>query len=512
MHPNTSLTKLFEAQVERTPDLVALVYGQVQWTYRALNARANQLARYFRRHGVALETRLAVCGERCPDLIAVLLGVAKAGGAYIPVEPTLPAARIASLLSTAGASLLIALERRPELELFSGEMIVIPEHEDLIAREDTLNLDVDKDPEGVWAVLFTSGTTGRPKGILMRAGGVANLVTGMGTQFPFQPGDTFMLHRSFTIVGSIWEYFGPLLYGMRGTILSGDDSRDPATIWTRLIEDKVTHIILSPTLGDAIIKYGERHRLQCQSLRFGVIGGEPVSKGTIAGWLRRFPSGRFYVCYGITETMYVAFFDTSMLLPEEDCVPVGSEFTRATIRILNENLECVADGSVGEICVSTQCLSRGYLNDPVMTAERYIADQWATIPGSRLYRTGDMGRRRADGAIELRGRCDRQVKIRGFRVELDEVEAVVRRVSKARNVAVLASTDPEGRQKLAAYLETDAAIVADDLRRDLRRQVPEHMIPSHFVAVTSIPVNVGGKLDRAALPKLQPAKSAAVSG
>jgi amino acid adenylation domain-containing protein len=505
MQSNASVSRLFEDQVKRTPDEVALVHGSVQWTYHALNARANQFGRYLRRHGVSPETRVAVCVERSFDLIAVLLGVAKAGGAYVPLEPTFPPARVADVLATAKASLLVTSHRRPELEIFEGEMIVIAEHEDRIRCEDTVDFDGGADPENVFAVLFTSGTTGTPKGILMRTAGVVSLITGMNTQFPFQQGDTFLLHRSFTIVGSIWEYFGPLLHGMRSTILSGDDSRDPTTIWKHLIEDKVTHIILSPTLGDAIIKHGERYALESNSLRFGVIGGEPVSKRTIAGWLRQFPSDKLFVCYGITETMYVAFFDTSLLDPNDERVPVGAQFIRATVRILNDAMECVDEGCVGEICVSSSCLSRGYLNDPRATAERFIANFWASAPGSRLYRTGDLGCWRLDGKLEVRGRCDRQAKIRGFRVELDEVEAVVRRISKARNVAVLAPSDADGRQQLIAYLETDTAIAADDLRRELRRVVPDHMVPSRFVPVALIPVNVGGKLDRAALaePPLQ---------
>ncbi|HEY2499105.1 MAG TPA: amino acid adenylation domain-containing protein [Candidatus Angelobacter sp.] len=505
MVSNASVTRLFEEQVAATPGQVALMHGDIQWTYHSLNARANQFARYLRRYGVAQETRVVACGERCPDLIAMLLGVLKAGGAYVPIEPTFPPGRITDIVASTRASVVVTWRRQEELGASIGEVIVVPEHEERIVQEDSSNLESEADPESIFAVLFTSGTTGKPKGILMRNGGVANLLTGMGTQFPFQQNDTFLLHRSFTIVGSIWEYFGTLLYGMRGTILSGDDSRDPATIWERLLKHRVTHIILSPTLGNAIIKYGERYGLHSHSLRFGVVGGEPASKRTIAGWLGRFPSGKFYNCYGITETMYLTFFDTSLLQPEEERVPAGSEFMKATVRILNEDLECVDEGSAGEVCISTACLSRGYLDDAPLTAQHYIPDAWAATSGSRLYRTGDLGCRRADGTLELKGRCDRQVKIRGFRVELDEVEAVVRRVARARNVAVLLSADSDGKQKLIAYLETDAAIAAEALRQELRSHIPEHMIPSHFVQVTSLPVNVGGKLDRAALaqPVLQ---------
>ena len=504
MHSNATVTRLFEEQVAKTHNQVALLHGDTQWTYGSLNARANQFARYLRRHGVSQESRVVVCGERCPDLIAMLLGVTKAGGAYVPIEPTFPSRRITDLVTTTRASVVVTWNRQHEFGASGGEVIVVPEHEERIDQEDRSNLDSEADPENIFAVLFTSGTTGNPKGILMRNGGVANLLTGMGAQFPFQQGDTFLLHRSFTIVGSIWEYFGTLLYGMRGTILSGDDSRDPATIWERLLKHRVTHIILSPTLGNAIIKHGERYGLHSDSLRFGVIGGEPASKRTIAGCLGRFPTGKFYNCYGITETMYLTFFDSSLLRPEEERVPAGSEFMKATIRILNEELECADQGSIGEVCVSTACLSRGYLDDAPLTDERYIADAWATTPGSRLYRTGDLGCRRTDGILELRGRCDRQVKIRGFRVELDEIEAVIRRVSKARNVAVLMSA-AGGKQKLVAYVETDAALSTEGLRQELRSHIPEHMIPSHFVPMTSLPVNVGGKLDRAALaePPLQ---------
>jgi amino acid adenylation domain-containing protein len=509
MHHRASVSALFEQQVQRTPDAVALRHGGVQLTYRALNARANQLGRYFRRRGVVPETRVVVCAERCLETVAVLLGIAKAGGAYVPVEPTFPAARIADILASAHAALLVTQGRQPGFEGFDGEILVPGERAGEIAREDTADFDAGSDPENLFAVLFTSGTTGAPKGILIRTSAVASLLTGMGSRFPFQHGDTFLLHRSFTIVGSIWEYFGPLLHGARSTILSGDDARDPATIWSQLIEQRVTHIVVSPTLADAITRHGERHGLESNGLRLAVIGGEPVSRRTTVGWRRRFPGAKVLICYGITETMYIAFFDTSLLEPHGERVPVGAPFQTGTVRIVNETMECVEDGGVGEICVSSPRLARGYLNAPRLTAERFVPNPWPSRPGEILYRTGDLGCWRPDGALDVIGRRDRQVKVKGFRVELDEVEALVRRVAHAANVAVVAFRDSNQRPKLIAYIETDASIAAEDLRRELRRMIPEYMVPSLFVPVPSIPLTAGGKIDRQALTEPPPVAAGA---
>ena len=501
MQSTELLSKLFEQQVAKFSGNVALMHGAEQITYGVLNARANQLGRYLRRRGVAPERRVIVCVERCFDSVALLLGIAKAGGAYVPVEPTFPPARMADILAGARASLLVTLRSQPELAAFHGEVVVVEENEEQIRREPSSNFDADVDLDNVFAVLFTSGTTSKPKGILMRTGGVVNLITGMGIQFPFQKGDTFLLHRSFTIVGSIWEYFGPLLAGARSTILSGDDSRDPAVIWKRMIEQRVTHIIVSPPLADALIRHGERYGLESHSLRFGIIGGEPVGARTIAGWQRRFPAGKLYVCYGITESMYVAFFDTSHFDPADEIAPVGRPFMRATVRILNETMENAGEGEFGEICVASPCISRGYLDTPHLTADRFVPDAEPISAGSRLYRTGDLGRWRPDGVLELKGRSDRQVKIRGFRVELDEVESVVRREAGVKRVVALAHAGVDGRQRLVAYLETSTAVDAEELRRRLRAVVPDYMIPALLLPMPSLPVNVGGKLDRQALER-----------
>lgn len=509
-----SLAALFEQQVRRTPDREALRHRNRRITYADLNARANQIARYLRgRYSVMPGARVGVWGERGIETIATLLAIGKAGAAYVPVEPAAPPPRTAEILRSAGASLLVVPEPAPGGVPITGmRVLAIADHSAAIEGQDPADPEPLAHPEDVATILFTSGTTGMPKGILMRAAGVASLVTGMGQQFPFQDGDTFLLHRSLTIVGSIYEYFGPLLHGARGVMLTGDDARDPETIWTHLLGERVTHVIVSPTLADALSRHGHRYGLTSAAMRFSIIGGEPVSRRTIAGWHRIFPAGRHHICYGITESMYIAFFDTSRLDAagaEDAPVPVGEPFQYAAVRIVDDRMEAVAPGEVGEICISGPCLSRGYLNAPLLTAERYVADPWAAVPGGILYRTGDLGRWREDGLIELKGRRDRQVKIRGFRVELDDVEAAIRRLPHVSNAAVAVGRDARQQPRLIAYVECDC-VTDDDLRRALRASIPEYMVPAAFV-LAPVPVTAGGKIDRRALDDLVAAAAAAAA-
>jgi amino acid adenylation domain-containing protein len=503
-----SLATMFERQVGRAPHAVALVHDGVPLTYEALNRRANQIAHSLQAAGVVPERRVAVCAERGFDLLAILLAVAKAGGAYVPLDPSFPAARLSSLLARSDAGVLITQKRLPIFATFAGESIVLDEHRDRIARQPASDLEPTTAPAHLAALLSTSGTTGDPKGILVSSSSVVALITGMWDDVPFRPGDRSLLHRSFTVIGSLWEYFGPLLHGVPSVILSGEDARDPSVIWNRVIEQHITHLVASPTLCDALSTYGERHGLHSHAMRVNIIGGEAVRAETVARWGRRFPRTTVLIGYGMTEAIYVAFFNASAGATGRQRLPVGVPFGAATVRIVDDAMQLAEEGRLGEVCVSGPGVARGYLRAPGLTAARFVADPWGR-PGSVLYRTGDLGRWDADGLLEVHGRRDRQVKIRGFRVELDEIEAAILRAAPVRRVAVVARADAQGRPRLLAYVEADTTITAEDLRRALRDELPPYMLPSIVVRVDAMPLTASGKSDRRSLP--QPPERAALA-
>lgn len=499
VQPAGDVAALFDQQAGRTPAAVALVQGDAEVTYRVLQSRVNRIASYLARAGVRPEDRVAVCADRGIETMAVLLAIGKAGGAYVPVEPALPPARMAQIIAASGARVVIAERRLPGLDRFDG-LIALDEHADAIHRESADGFQASRHPHGLFAVLFTSGTTGTPKGIAMPIGSTLDQIAQMRRHCGLERGDVSLLHRPFSVVGSLWEHFGPLVHGVRSVILSGDDARDPSTIWHHLVAREVTHFVTSPTLAAAIVRHGERYRLTSTRLRFSMMAGEPVRGATAAAWTRLFPRTRLFICYGTTEASYIAMFDAAGAAADAGRLPAGASFGGGAVHVVNDVMEHVGEGAVGEICVSGARLARGYLDAPRLTAERFVPDPWAARPGAVLYRTGDLGRWTADG-LEVVGRRDGQVKVRGLRVELDEVEAAVLRASRAGNAAVVARGDAKGGQILVAYLETAAPVVVEDLQRALRRTLPEHMVPSFFVAVPAIPLTSSGKPDRRALPE-----------
>jgi amino acid adenylation domain-containing protein len=498
----SSIARRFEQQVDRTPHAPALIVRGGAITYSSLNARANQLASYLQRRGVGRGVPVGVCLDRSLDLVATLVAIAKAGAPYVPLEPSIPARRAEQILSSAGVAVLITQATRMA-SVKTPFALVLDDHAAAIARERDDNpppLGGESDLHGIF---FTSGTTGTPKGILTSMASAINLLLGMWREFPFDGGEASLLHRSPTVVTTIWEYFGPLLQGVPSVVVAGDDARDPACLWQHLIEHGISRLSVSPTLADAIVRDGERHDRSSTTLRIALMGGENVDARLVERWQARFPRCRLMVGYGTTETMYATWRDTSAEhVPADGRVAVGRPFHRTTVRILDDNGDRVDGDAVGEVCISGPCVAGGYVGDPRLTAQRFVADRWASPPGHVLYRTGDLGRWQPDGQLDIQGRADRQVKLRGFRVELDDVEATLRRVLPVERVAVVTDLDDRGRQRLVAYVETAAPIDSNALRRAARTVLPEAMIPAIFVPVSSMPLTVSGKIDRRALPEV----------
>ncbi|GAA2515988.1 hypothetical protein GCM10010423_04260 [Streptomyces levis] len=514
--PARALPELFEAQAARRPDAVAVISGDTELSYAELNARANRLARLLVRRGAGPERPVAVALPRSADLVVALLAVVKAGAAYLPVDPAYPADRIASVLGDAapvcvvtttdlaartssGAAAPVLLDEETTVRALAGESA-----DDLADADRTAPLD----PRHPAYVIHTSGSTGTPKGVLVPHRNVVRLFTATEQWFGFGPDDVWTLFHSFAFDFSVWELWGPLLYGGRLVVVSQEESRSPEALLDLLVSRRVTVLNQTPSAFYQLMRADRDapERAAGSALRLVIFGGEALDPEQLRDWYRRHPDDapRLVNMYGITETtVHVTYAP----LGEDDADTsahrgmIGETIPDLSAYVLDAGLRPVPPGVVGELYVAGAGLARGYLDRPALTAGRFVANPFGR-PGERMYRTGDLARRAQDGRLAYAGRADDQVKLRGFRVEPGEIEAVlVRHETVARAVAVVREDRP-GDKRLVAYAVPHAGARPDpeELRAHTARSLPEHMVPAAVVVLDALPLTVNGKLDRAALP------------
>jgi amino acid adenylation domain-containing protein len=500
---------LFEAQVARTPGAVALVamgapgadgapVVQETLSYAELDARANRLAQQLRALGVRPGRLVAVSLERSAELVVAVLGVLKAGGAYLPVDPDYPAERIAFMLGDARPVVLVSdTATAARIGVSAGA----PEGPQLLL----LDAAADAASEGTAPerlagaddlayVIYTSGSTGRPKGVLIEHRGLCNLVLAQIEGFGLTPASRTLQFASFSFDASVSEIFTALVSGGR-LYLAGRETLLSSTALPRLIrEEGITTVTLPPSLL-AVLQPDELPGLQTV-----VSAGEALS----VDLARRWSAGRRVInAYGPTEaTIGPTMFDTAGLAPDAAVVPIGRPIANMQIYILDQLGQPLPVGVAGEICIGGVGLARGYLNRPELTAEKFVPCDLGDGERRRIYRTGDLGRFRADGTIECLGRLDQQVKIRGLRIELGEVEAQLRAHPAVREACVAAREDRPGDRRLVAYLVTGAPLeeLIPVLRAHLLERLPEFMLPSAFVQLEALPLTPNGKVNQRALP------------
>jgi amino acid adenylation domain-containing protein len=492
-----SVVTRFEAMAAEHPDRPAVVLGDRTLRYAELNAQANRLAHRLLALGLPQPSVVAIWLDRTPEMVIAMLGVAKAGHTYLPLEATYPVARILQTLEDAKPAALISEEfLAAQLPPIDACIMYFPQTE---ARERNPGLAVD--PATPAYVIYTSGSTGKPKGVLVSHTNVLRLFDQTQPIFRFDERDVWTMFHSLAFDFSVWEIWGPLLTGAKLVLVPFETTRSPEDFYRLLAAERVTVLNQTPSAFQLLSQVEDRGVTLPLALRLVIFGGEALKFAALKSWFGRHDDTRPQLVnmYGITETtVHVtmrnvtqadAHFEQQSLIGE----PIGD----LTLHLLGSDLKPVADGAIGELCVAGAGVSLGYLNRPELTAERFI-----TIEGERIYRSGDLARRRKDGELVYLGRRDEQVKISGFRIELGEVESAIGAQPGVAQVCVVPHTDETNRTQLAAYFTEVAgsSVSVAEVALTLKHQLPAQMLPAFFTRLSAFPLTGNGKIDRKALP------------
>ena len=522
--------ELFEEQAERTPNAIAVVFGEHSLTYRALNAKANQLAHYLQSLGVGnhlgAETLVGLCVERGVEMVVGILAILKAGGAYLPLDPTYPRERLAFMLEDAGVSLLLTQDHlREQLPATTADLLYLDRDWSKIAQTSTDAPRSEVTADHLALVIYTSGSTGRPKGVEALHRGIMNRCHWMWRQLPFLPGEVACQKTALSFVDSVWEIFGPLLRGVPLIIIADDVVRDPQALLAQLATCDVSRLVLVPSLLKVLLESDINFQERLPRLTTWICSGEALSSHLADLFSVRLPHAHLLNLYGSSEVAGdVTWFDVTAQRRSQNGpagIPIGRPIDNTQIYLLDAQLQPVPQGIPGELYVGGKNLARGYYKQPKLTDERFIPNPYRR--GTKLYRTGDLARWLPDGNIEYLGRVDHQVKIRGFRIELGEIEAALTQHPAVQEVVVIAREDTPGQKRLVAYVVTDDKMSSDNndlmlssshpltisenfaafsasLRGDLQQKLPDYMVPSAFVVLEALPLTPNGKVDRQALP------------
>ena len=519
----TSLCSLFERQAARSRTATAVVRGDQRITFDELNSRANRLAHHLRAWGVGPEVTVGIAMESSIELLTALLGVLKTGGAYVPVDMENPIERIAVILEDCAAPLILTTSKwRNRLPSTSAHVISLDEQQEALASEDGENPAVVIEPESQAYVLYTSGSSGRPKGVVMTHRGLMNYLMWAMDAYRPEAGEGAAVHTSISFDLAVTSIFLPLLSG-KSVILAEENSLEGLIRIVRarrnfsLLKLTPTHLLGLNNLLDAT-------EVECPSGCL-ILGGEALHYETLREWRNQNPTAHLFNEYGPTEAAVgCCLYEVHSGDPGSGPVPIGRPIRNVCVYVLDKSLNLVPEGVIGELYVAGESLARGYLNQPALTAQRFVADPFSKTKGSRMYRTGDLACWRSDGVLQFVGRADQQVKIRGFRVELEEIQSVLRNSDLVQDaIAVLHQQGEQQQLRTFVVLRRGAALqqtlgdealknqLEQSLRERLMRALPSYMVPASIVALDAWPLTQNGKVDYAALLKLEGAPQTAVA-
>jgi amino acid adenylation domain-containing protein len=505
--PAIDFPALFDAQVRRTPAAVAVECGDLRLTYDELSRAADRVARGLRERGVGPDAIVALLDDRSPALLSMIVGVLKAHAAYLPLDPHHPGERLSQIVSSARVKVLLAGPRHAALASTVVGMMAEGMRPLLLSLED-MRKDggVEKAVAGARVsnrlayVIFTSGSTGRPKGAMVESRGMMNHLTSKIPTLNLTPADVIAQTASQCFDISVWQFLTPLLCGARVQIIPDEVVRDPQLLLTEVAARGVSVLELVPSLLGGFL---DGPSLPLPQLRWLLPTGEALPPALSRRWFTRYPDIPLLNAYGPAECSDDVALACIREAPAEieTSMPIGRPIPGVRLYVLDRGTNLMPAGVAGELCVGGVAVGRGYLHDPVRTAEVFVPDPFGSEPGSRLYRTGDLVRYRPDGVLEFVGRRDHQVKLRGFRIELGEIEARLAQHPDVDRCVVVVAEWQAGHKQLAAYVATTATLNADGLRLFLRRTLPEYMVPAAFVILSCLPLTPNGKIDRKALPK-----------
>lgn len=497
---------LFQRQVAKAPEAVAVSARGMQWTYGELDRRSNQLARYLAGRGLGPEAMAGICLERSPEMLGAIVAVLKTGAAYLPLDASLPDDRLNYILEDAAPALLVTVEKLARR--FPGvrdRLVCLDTERETIERESQAGIVCPASQENLAYVIYTSGSTGRPKGALVSHRGLTNFLGDYTGLSSLGAHCRVLQFASIGFDASIADILVPLIAGATVCVPEPDRILAGNTLVEELREHRATHVTLPPS----ILRQLDPGLVP--GVRSIVSAGESCTPEIAERWA---PGRILLNGYGPTEcTVGVTFARLASSEAERGHVPIGAPVRNASVYVLDGKLRPVPPGVAGELYIGGECVGRGYLNRPDLTAERFLPDRFSGEAGKRLYRTGDRVRFLTDGQLEYLGRIDRQVKLRGYRIELEEIEAVLREQEGVRQAAVIVIGEGEA-SRLAAYIEEEAAEAVDleGLRASLHRRLPEYMVPAHIVNLPALPLSASGKIDRRALPRPELEGAACLAG
>ena len=492
--------QLFEEQAKKTPENTAVICGGEGLTYRELDDRANQLAHYLRKQGVASDTLVALELDRSPEMIVACLGVLKAGGAYLPMDPVYPDEQLRFILKDARISHLITtqalLRSIPENPLF---VTLLDADRDKISAQPAVAPAYNGSPKNLAYCIYTSGSTGKPKGVLLEHRNVVRLLANDKFPFAFTESDVWTMFHSYCFDFSVWEMYGALLYGGKLVIVPNQVTRDPSAFLDMLVRERVTVLNQTPSsFYHLLLKTLDRPKPDL-ALRYVIFGGEALDPTRLTPWKKAYPDITLINMYGITETtVHVTFKEITHRDTHEEVSNIGVPIPTTTTYVMDSNLRLLPVGVPGEVYVGGDGVARGYLGRDELTRQKFLQNPYK--PEERVYRSGDLAKLLPNGEMVYLGRIDDQVQIRGFRVELGAIQSYLLMHPAVAEAVVVAMNLQSSAIEIVAYIVQRADITVTALREHLAKMLPYYMMPSAIVFLDALPLTSNGKIDRRALP------------
>ncbi len=489
-----TIQQLFEEQVEKAPDNIAVVYEDKHLTYRELNEKANQLARVLRNKGIGRENIVGLFVERSIEMVIGMLAVIKSGAAYVPIDMGYPQERIEFIIEDSKISILLSKSDLVQRVNFDGEIIKLDDVK-IYEQIETSNVENTSKAEDLAYIIYTSGTTGNPKGVMINHGSMSQTIQWRKNEYGIGERDKVLQLFSYSFDGFVTSFYTPIVSGAKVVLLNEEQAKDPLEIKKHVVLEKVTHFISVPVLYKAILECCYTKELK--DLRIVTLGGEKITSDIIALNKEKNHNIEIVNEYGPTEGTVVATCQRN--INTEDAITIGKPVSNTSIYILDKNNNIKPIGILGEICIGGERLAKGYVNRPELTSEKFIVNPFKV--DERIYKTGDLGKWLPDGRVVFLGRKDYQAKIRGYRIELGEIESKLLKINGVKETVTLVRDDSNSNNYICAYYVSEQTITVQEFREYLSKDLPEYMIPSYFIQLDSIPLTPNGKIDKNALPE-----------